>query len=124
MHLKTSLVVLSALLALTVGLVLAVAPASSMPAETSKGTGCIVEDANGVHYFDAECRWHQVVKRDKNGNIAFVHYQDHGQLPPGAALPGRALHTTLPFFCGGCILQGNYEQVITPSGEYKSKGPF
>ena len=87
------------------------------------GLGCNVKDANGVQYFDPACETHTVVKRDDAGAIVFVQYQDHGHLPPGAAFPKKAVHTTAVVNCGGCALQGTYEEVTTPSGEYKSKGP-
>lgn len=122
-ELKRAFVAISALAVLLV-LAFAVSTASALPAVTESGLGCLVQDANGVQYVDSACEYHLVYKLDEAGNIVFVHYQDHGQLPPGAALPTEAVRTTLFVSCGGCVYEGTYEQVLAPSGEYKSRGPF
>jgi adenosylmethionine-8-amino-7-oxononanoate aminotransferase len=97
---------------------------SAAAAEVTSGSGCSVQDANGVQYFDSGCSWHLVVKRYASKEIEFVSYQDEGQLPVGAALPASAIHGSVYVSCGGCVLQGTYEHVITPSGEYISLVPF
>ena len=112
------------LVALTVALSVGVATVSANPGQVEKGLDCLVTDANGVNYGDPTCTFHLVVKTDAAGNVVFVQYQDHGQLPPGAALPTQALHAEIFVACGGCIFEGTYKYVVTPSGEYKSKGPF
>lgn len=60
---------------------------------------------------------------DEEGNLIFIKYQDHGTLPDGAAKPSEAPRSRFTFVCGGCPLEGEYEQVITPSGQYHSSGP-
>jgi hypothetical protein len=58
---------------------------TTAPATVIRSDGCSVVDANGVHYFDADCRL-QIVEND-NGYLV----QAQGRLPEGAALPNRAL---------------------------------
>lgn len=107
----------------TLVLVLFAIPAMAGSAQTSSGNGCAVKDADGVQYWDTACEWHLVWKTDRNGNVMFVHYQDHGQVPETAPRPATALFSSTFVGCGGCMLQGTYEEVVTPSGEYHSSGP-
>lgn len=96
---------------------------AASPAVVEDGQGCVVKDANNVQYFDAACEYHFVYKLDENGDLEFVNYQDKGRLPAGAALPNRAYRTQSVVTCGGCILEGTYDEIITPSGNYSSRGP-
>src|SRR5262245_14579445 len=43
-------------------------------AQTADGKGCLVRDANGAYLYDAECEWHTVIKKDKNGAIQMFNY--------------------------------------------------
>ena len=55
-------------------------------AQTGKGTGCIMADAEGNSWFVVEdCTWHEVIKPDKNG-IRTWRYHDSGKLPVEAVL--------------------------------------
>lgn len=79
-----------------------------------RSDGCGVTDANGVTYFDADCRIQIVV--NKNGFLVNA----KGQLPDGAATPDQALHrsiTDLGYI--GCFVIGDRgETVLTPSGNF------
>lgn len=85
-------------------------------ATTESGTGCLVRDADGNYHADADCAWHVVVKRDKDGNLLSFKYQDKGSLPEGAPRPSSALkvETVYP----GCPAGAN--EITLPSGEYSS----
>jgi hypothetical protein len=118
------------LVTLLLGTVLAASAAVLTPTAVSAGPAlphhgftCFVQDANLVQYTVA-CDYHEVLKTDENGNvIAVLNYQDHAQLPPGAALPTTTLHSIFHVDCD-CIYDGDYQQVLTPSGEYHSQGPI
>jgi hypothetical protein len=97
---------------------------STSPAQTFKYFGCFVHEADGVQYLDLNFKVHEVRKYDEAGNLEFLHYSDHGTLPEDATLPSKTLHTTITVLCGGCIYEGTYREVITPSGEYHSSGPI
>jgi hypothetical protein len=98
------------------------APAASKPnnpnaAETASGEGCLVRDATGAYHFDATCKYHMVVKRNKDGSLKFFSYQDKGQLPDGAPAPASADKVTHPWpGCGADITE-----MTTPSGQYSSE---
>src|SRR5919109_1147093 len=96
---------------------------SAAPAITHRGTLCFVEDANGVQY-TVTCEYHWVIKYDDAGNLSFMEYQDHAMLPEGAALPTTTLHSIFHASCGGCVFEGDYEQILTPNGVYMSHGPI
>ena len=96
---------------------------SASPAETLKGTGCLVKDADGVQYWDEECQYHIVYKYDKDGELQFVYYQDHGTVPETAPKPSTATRFGHVVTCNGCRLEGTYEEIVTPSGKYHSSGP-
>jgi len=85
-------------------------------ATTADGTGCLVRDAEGKYHFDATCKWHTVVKKDKDGKIVLYRYQDKGQLPEGAPRPAKADKTTTTW--PGC--PSGAEELTTPGGEYSS----
>ena len=94
------------------------------PATVVKDTGCAVKDADGNQTWDPECKVHIVYRYDAASNLQFIHYQDKGRLPDGAPRPQKALKTQAVVTCGGCLLQGTYEEIITPSGHYSSSGPY
>ena len=85
-------------------------------AQTNDGKGCLVRDANGAYLFDANCEWHTVLKRDKNGAIQFFSYQDKGSLPAGAPAPKSADNHYAPW--PGC--PDGIKETTTPSGQYSS----
>ncbi|MEE2692467.1 MAG: hypothetical protein VX640_13095 [Pseudomonadota bacterium] len=85
-------------------------------AQTSSGSGCLVRDAVGAYHYDADCQWHLVVKRDKDGNLVSFSYQDKGKLPEDAPHPDKAMKNSGPWpACGADI-----NEVTTPSGQYSS----
>jgi hypothetical protein len=86
------------------------ATSSNAGVNPTKGSGCLVTDANSVGYFDPDCSYHAIYSQD----LTLLKYQDHGQLPAGAALPTRAIVRTACYF--GFLSR----EVITPSGDYKS----
>ncbi|MEX0645841.1 MAG: hypothetical protein WD076_11050 [Parvularculaceae bacterium] len=86
-------------------------------AVTGSGTGCLVRDANGAYHYDAACKWHTVIKRDKDGNLIQFFYQDQGTLPESAPHPSSAIRVTHPW--PGCPAS-EIDEVTTPSGEYRS----
>jgi hypothetical protein len=122
---NTSMVTFRAVMVAAVMLAAAVpGVASAGPAQPDKGTGCLVRDADLVQHVDPDCDYHEVFKYDSRGNsYTLLHYQDHGQLPPGAALPATAVQVILHVDCD-CIYDGDYLETITPSGEYHSRGPL
>jgi hypothetical protein len=95
---------------------------SASPAINFRDTFCFVRDTIGVRY-TVPCKAHTVVKVDADGNVVFVHYQDHAMLPEGAALPTVATHTIVHVDCS-CYYDGDYEQVLMPNGLYMSHGPL
>jgi hypothetical protein len=96
---------------------------SATPANTGQGTGCYVRDANDVLHFDPDCKVYLVIKLDAAGNLAFVEYQDAGQVPAGAPLPKSTIRNEydqcLDFGPLG-IACGTVVESTTPSGAYKS----
>jgi len=94
------------------------------PASPGKGTGCFVADANGDYTFDPTCKAHDVLKLDREGKVAFYHYQDQGQLPADAPHPSRTIRNNfedcLYFSSLDELVCGTVNEVITPSGVYKS----
>jgi hypothetical protein len=96
---------------------------AAAPAQPQHGFLCFVQDANLVQY-TVPCDYHEVFKTDENGNrIALLMYEDQAQLPPGAALPTTTLHSIFHVACG-CLFEGDYGQILTPSGVYHSYGPI
>lgn len=85
-------------------------------AQTASGTGCLVRDANGAYHYDADCEWHTVIKKDKNGAIQKFNYHDKGQLPDGAPRPTSTQINYAPW--PGC--PEGIKEVTSPSGEYRS----
>ena len=85
-------------------------------AQTADGKGCLVRDANGAYLFDANCEWHTVIKKDKNGAIQMFNYHDKGQLPAAAPRPKSAAINYAPW--PGC--PEGIKEVTSPSGEYRS----
>lgn len=85
-------------------------------ATTDKGTGCLVRDADGNYTFDAECTWHNVIKRDENGALVSYIYQDNGTLPEGAPHPAKA--QMFKDELAGC--NKGSKETVTPSGGYSS----
>jgi hypothetical protein len=85
-------------------------------AQTASGKGCLVRDGNGAYSYDANCDWHTVIKRDKNGAIQNFSYQDKGQLPAAAPRPKGAAINYAPW--PGC--PEGIKEVTTPSGQYSS----
>ena len=97
---------------------------SAAPALPQKGTICWVQDANMVTYVDDECEYHQIFKLDEAGHIVgLLNYQDHGHIPPGAALPTTTMIAVFHVDCN-CIFDGDYRVVLAPNGEYHSQGPM
>jgi hypothetical protein len=97
-------------LALVAALGTVAATAASAGVLPDKGTGCIVTDAVGAGFLDPDCAYHIVLS--ESGDI--LQYQDHGQLPDGAAFPKKAITRTV------CYAPFLSREVITPSGDYKS----
>ena len=99
-------------------------PVSAAPAKPHHGQGCFVQDANFVQYLDPDCEWHEVDQYDEAGNfIGVLNYQDHGHLPPGAALPAQTMVSIFHVDCS-CPYDGDYRQVLMPNGAYHSQGPM
>jgi hypothetical protein len=84
--------------------------------------GCFVTDAAGVTTLDTTCQAHLEV-RTVSGDFAEAMYQDHGQLPPGAALPSTAVINDISYELSG-VGWITCSETITPSGDYKSKCYF
>jgi hypothetical protein len=57
-----------------------------------------------------------VVKKDKDGKVVMLSYQDKGQLPEGAPRPKTALKATTVY--AGC--PDGASELTTPGGEYRS----
>lgn len=89
-------------------------------ATTESGTGCWVRDAEGNYHVDADCNWHTVVKRNKDGSLKSYSYQDQGTLPDDAPHPSSAVRNTEDW--PGC--PDGINEVTTPSGEYRSDCRF
>src|SRR5688500_16931564 len=81
------------------------------PATVVKDTGCLVKDADGGQTWDPDCKVHMVYRYDASSNLQFIHYQDKGRLPEGAPRPQKAVKTQAFVTCGGCLLQGTYEEI-------------
>ena len=101
------------------------APAAATPTDTHPtaassqwGSGCYVTDANGTTTLDASCPYHLQLQTDINGNLLSAMYQDHTQLPSGAALPGSTISRDISFDDVRCT------ERITPSGQYSSECYF
>jgi cytoskeletal protein RodZ len=107
--------------AIVAGTLLSTSPLSAKPASTptrntpTSGSGCFVTDANGASSFDASCSYHLTWQTDSNGDLLAAMYHDHGQLPPGAALPKSTIIRDISFDDVRC------QERITPSGEYTSE---
>jgi hypothetical protein len=84
--------------------------------------GCFVTDVAGVTTLDTGCKAHLAL-RTIDGEFAVAMYQDHGQLPPGAALPSSAVVNDISYHLEGVGLI-TCSETITPSGGYKSKCYF
>ena len=84
--------------------------------------GCFVTDAAGVSTLDTGCKAHLTL-RTIDGEFAVAMYQDHGQLPAGAALPSVATIRDTSYQLEGVGLI-TCSETITPSGGYKSKCYF
>jgi hypothetical protein len=94
-------------------------PDHALNATTDSGNGCLVRDADGVYWSDPGCSWHTVTRTDRDGNRVIFSYHDHGQLPPGAAVPSRASRNsgTIGIGMGQTC---DYTEVTSPSGQYRS----
>ena len=103
-----------------VGAAVAITPLQAKPSTTptrntpTSGSGCYVTDANGVTTFDASCSYHLTWQTDSAGNLLAAMYNDHGQLPAGAALPSSTLIRDISFDDVRC------EERVAPSGQYNS----
>jgi hypothetical protein len=84
--------------------------------------GCFVTDSAGVSTLDTGCKAHLTL-RTIDGEFAVAMYQDHGQLPPGAALPSSAVVNDISYVLPGTGLI-TCSETITPAGGYKSKCYF
>ena len=84
--------------------------------------GCFVTDVAGTTTLDGGCRAHLTL-RTIDGEFAVAMYQDHGQLPPGAALPSSAVVNDISYQLDGVGLI-TCSETITPAGGYKSKCYF
>jgi len=122
---KKLVVMFLTVMVLAMALTVAIADSvSAAPAKPNKGTVCWVQDVNLVIYVDDECDFHEVFKYDEAGNVvALLNYQDHGHLPPGAALPTKTIVMVFHVDCN-CIHDGDYREVVAPNGEYHSQGPM
>ena len=126
---KTRMNALAAALAFA-GAALLAAPASAKPDpdraisiwDPFDNNGCFVTDAAGVSTLDSGCRAHLTL-RTIDGEFAVAMYQDHGQLPPGAALPSSAVVNDISYQLEGVGLI-TCSETITPAGGYKSKCYF
>jgi hypothetical protein len=117
---------LSFAICLMVSLLLTMAAPTTVlasPAHPHRDKICWVHDANGVQYTDFDCDWMDVVKYDENGNEILLQYHDHGHLPPGAALPDRAIRMVFHVDCN-CKYDGDYQEILMPNGAYMSHGPM
>ncbi len=106
--------------ALLLGFAMAATPIQAKPQTTptantpTSGSGCYVTDANGVTTYDASCSYHLTWQTDSAGNLLAAMYNDHGQLPAGAALPSSTIRRDISFGDVRC------EERVTPSGAYNS----
>jgi hypothetical protein len=95
-------------------------PGRAMPANTEKGTVCLVRDANGAQWFDQSCRYEWTIQYDTAGNLIRFVYSDNGVLPPGKPAPTKAMKWPIggltPF--GDRICSG--VEVTAASGQYSS----
>lgn len=90
-------------------------PSATPTANTpTSGSGCFVTDANDVTTFDPSCQYHLTWQTDSNGNFLAAMYNDHGQLPAGAALPTSTIRRDISFDDVRC------EERVAPSGAYNS----
>ncbi|HXI87451.1 MAG TPA: hypothetical protein VNH64_08330 [Parvularculaceae bacterium] len=87
-------------------------------AMTDSGDGCLVSNIGGGNLADykadASCKYHVVKKKDKDGNVKSIEYQDKGQLQDGQTAPDKAVNTS--WTEGNC----DFSETITPNGGYSS----
>ena len=69
-------------------------PTSNTP---TTGSGCFVSDANDVSSFESSCSFHLTWQTDTDGNMLAAMYNDHGQLPAGAAFPTSTIRRDISF---------------------------
>lgn len=126
---KTRMNAFAAALAIAVAANLA-APAEARPDpdravslwDPFDNNGCFVTDAAGASTLDTGCKAHLTL-RTIDGEFAVAMYQDHGQLPAGAALPSTSIVRDTSYTLEGVGLI-TCSETITPSGGYKSKCYF
>ena len=97
---------------------------SALPADVERGDGCFVGWGENEYFFDETCQAQAVTKIDNEGNLQFYTYQDHGQLPADYPLPTQVVRNTFEA-CGNFggsigIKCGIIDELVTPTGEYKS----
>lgn len=97
---------------------------SALPADVLRGSGCYVGWGESQYSYDDTCRAQAVIKFDDAGNLQFYIYQDHGQLPSDSPRPTEAVRNSFEL-CGDFggsigVKCGIADEVVTPSGEYKS----
>lgn len=82
------------------------------------GDGCLVSEVGGGNLADylpdPSCKFHIVRKRDKDGNLKSIQYQDKGNLQDGQTAPDKAVNTSWEE--GNC----KFTETITPKGGYSS----
>lgn len=104
--------------------IIGVSSASALPATVERDSGCLVGYSDLPYLFDDTCRAQSVFKLDADGSFQFYIYQDHGRLPADYLLPSEAVLESFELCLnfGGTIgvRCGIADQVVTPSGEYKS----
>ena len=97
---------------------------SAARAYTDRGTGCFVRIGTGEndYAFTNACAAHDVIKFNDEGEFEFYLYQDQGQLPEGSWRPSQAYRSTFEqcFEFSFGIKCGIVNELVTPSGEYKS----
>ena len=98
--------------------------ASALPADVERGDGCYVGWGESEYVFDETCRAQVVTKFDDVGNLQFYFYQDHGHLPADYPQPTEVVQISYEL-CGDFggsigVRCGIVDEVVTPSGEYKS----
>lgn len=104
--------------------IIGVNSAAALPADVQRDNICYVGYGEFEYVVDETCRAQSVFKLDDEGNFQFFIYQDHGQIPADMPPPSEAVRNSFELclnFGGSIGIKcGIANEVVTPSGEYKS----
>jgi hypothetical protein len=95
---------------------------SAAPAEAESFLGCYVRISEaGDYVYDEECKAHQVFKTDADGQVVINTYQDYAQTSwhPETAFRD-SYEACFNFGPPSGVKCGTINELITPSGQYKS----